>query len=138
MTDLSIIEETWANVDRSYLGSRKGLDTGRNATLDGSLFQNAVFNAGVPAGTLLGRVTVGGLFGPYDNALANGQETARGLLINPVSEDPVAGKRYLGAVQWEGVAIRQRLPLFGAAVGTPGRLDAAAEAELTKFDFIDL
>lgn len=139
MTDLSISEESWGNVDRSCLASTKGMHTGKNATLDGDSFQAAIFDDGVPAYTLLVR-QANGLVGPYTpgDPVLGVVANLHGFLINPVDDDPAAGARYVGAAQWEGAFYRQRLPFFGEAAGTPGRLDAAAEAALRHIEFRDL
>lgn len=140
MTNLDMTEESWGGIDRSYLRSPRGLNGGRNATLRASLFQHAAYDDGIPAGTVLGELAAEpGIFGPYDGAAADGRQTAVGLLVNPVDEDPPnTDKRYVGSCQTAGDVIRDRLPLFGQAVGTPGRLDAAAEAELRLFEFTNL
>lgn len=50
--------------------------------------ESIVLLAGValPAGQLLGRVSSGGLYGPYDPAADTGLETAVGILYGPVAE----------------------------------------------------
>lgn len=142
MTDISIrADTTWGNVDRSYLGSSRGITDNRTATLDGSLFLVADFPADgtgkavIPAGTVVALVA-SGLYAPYDDdAVDVLARVAAGIIYNP-AEFAVAGAgRAVCALQTIGDVLRDRLPYAGATVGRPGRLDAAAEADLKQFTF---
>lgn len=61
-----ITSQSWGVDNLDWLASRKGFDTCRPVTLDLSLFDaNHVVDGHIPSGTLLGKVTATGLYGPY-------------------------------------------------------------------------
>lgn len=108
--------------DHRWMGDLHGLDTPAPGTLNGDLFPAGTFPDGlVPSGVQLGRVTASGLLGPYDNAAADGRQTAVGHLI---SDQVVStGSRNDVALYQHGTVLRDCLP------SNSGH-DAAAEAEL--------
>ncbi|HEX6969117.1 MAG TPA: head decoration protein [Micromonosporaceae bacterium] len=132
--DISVRKTEYTVEDRSWLGSRDGTEFTRSVTLDVSAFDQATHypNGYIPSGTVLGRITATGLYGPYNNALNNGQEVAEGFLFN--STQVRAGGPDVGApLQWRGVIRTSRLPIQSTA---PGGLDANARADLAaKFRF---
>lgn len=122
--DLQVTSESWGNVDRSWLASRLGMDQCRSITLDLALFDEATHypDGHIPDGMTLGLVTATGRYGPYDDALATGQEVLAGHLFNPVKVN--AGATRAGAaLYWMGIVRRNRLPLNHG-------LDAAGEADV--------
>ena len=126
--DLKIRTESFAlNEDRSWLGARLGTDVCRSITLNIALFTKAThFPDGIiKSGTTLGKVTATGLYGPYNNALANGQEVMAGHLFSSV-EVPVdneAGKA-AGALFWMGIVKEARLPA-NHGLDAAGKTDVA-------------
>lgn len=63
---LDITRDTWGVDSLDWLAMRKGFDTCRPVTLDLSLFAAGHYvNGFIPSGTLLGKVTASGLYGPY-------------------------------------------------------------------------
>lgn len=68
----------------TWLRTRKGMSTALTVTLDTSAFTAGTHypNGYFPAGLVLGKITASGMYGPYNNALSNGQEVAAGFLLN--------------------------------------------------------
>lgn len=67
--DLTSRRETFGAEDLSWLGSADGTKYQETITLDGSLFDPDDFpNGDVLSGTVLGKVTSSGLYGPYPGA----------------------------------------------------------------------
>lgn len=110
--------------DRSWLGSAHGTTATRTITLDVSAFTaNTHYPKGyIASGTVLGRITATGLYGPYAGAAADGREVAAGYLFNST---PVrAGGPDVGAPLLEhGVVDVSNLP-------TNHGLDSAARVDL--------
>jgi hypothetical protein len=119
--DISVRSETWGVEDRSWLGSAHGTEATRTITLDVSAFTEATHypDGYIPSGTVVGRITATGLYGPYDDALATGQQVAAGFLFNSI---PIKGTADVGAPLLEhGMVIEDRLPAesgYDAAAGT--------------------
>jgi hypothetical protein len=120
--------ETWTAEDRSWLGSRDGTDVTQTITIDTSAFTEATHfpNGYIPSGTILGRITATGLFGPYDNAASDGTEVAVGFLFSNVKVR-TGGPDVGAAIHWRGVIRASRLPI---AITDTGGLDAAARVDL--------
>ena len=91
-------------------------------------------NGYIPSGTVIGLVTATGLYGPYDPDGNDGRETASGILFGSL---PVrTGSTKVGGAQVvHGFVAETKLPFASAAVGTEGRLDAAAKADLPLIHF---
>lgn len=132
--DISLRTEQRYVEDRSWLASRDGTEVTQGITLDPARFNQATHypNGFVPSGTVLAKVTSTGFYGPYNNALTNGQETAVGFLFS--SKPMRAGGPKVGAaLHWRGVVKESRLPIASAS---PGGLDAEGKADLAaKFRF---
>lgn len=138
--DLSVREyEYGGNEDRRWSPTRKGWDTCRSITLDVSTFVAAHIAAkgAIPSGTVLGKISATGKYGPYDDAASDGRQTAVGFLFNtmPVgtagSDTALASAPDVGAtLMWEGVIDETFLPAFtGTALG---ELDANARTDLAS------
>jgi hypothetical protein len=130
--NLAITEESWGADSKDWLATRKGFDTARSITLNLALFTEALgFETFIPSGTVVGKVTASGLYGPYDPDGADGRQTAEFHLLNAVSLTNHAGgvSTYRAGATglWEGVVIESKLPVFGAGEGD---IDAAAKVEL--------
>lgn len=131
-------EDLTGNEDRSWLGARLGADVCRSVTLDTSTFVAAHLAAkgAVPSGTVLGRITATGLYGPYDPAATDGREVAAGHLFNTTqlgdgSGTDLATAPNVGApLFWHGIVKESKLPLFAGTVA--GELDAAARTALSE------
>lgn len=132
-----ITTDSWGVGSKAWLLHRKGMDTCRSVTLDLSLFTavGADFVDFIPSGTIVGQVTAGGLYGPYDDAAVDGTEDAAGILFEDVRLSDSEGNAFSlagAALFWEGIVRRDNLP---AAPTGPGDLDAAAEVDLPNIRF---
>jgi len=130
LTPRTTIVEGWAE-DQGWLASDHGIDAARSITIDLTLFTtghlvdtNGTGGGDLPSGTKLARVTATGFYGPYDNALANGQQTLRGHLLRPVKARAVGvGAGQIGGhLYWHGSVV---------AAKVPGGVAAEAQAEST-------
>lgn len=136
--DIGVRTKSFAgNEDRRWLGTRMGTDQCRSVTLDVSSFLAAHFTdkGAIPSGTVLGKITATGLYGPYDNAAADGREVAAGLLFNttPVGtvgdgSDFATAPDVAAPLFWTGVVKQSFLPAFAGTV--LGEIDAAGRADL--------
>jgi len=119
--DISVRSETWGVEDRSWLGSAHGTEATRTITLDVSAFTEATHypEGYIASGTVVGRITATGLYGPYSAGAADGRQNAAGFLFNSIS---IKGTADVGAPLLEhGMVIEDRLPAnsgYDAAAGT--------------------
>ncbi|MBQ1047862.1 head decoration protein [Micromonospora sp. C51] len=128
--DISVTTDEYVAEDRSWLGSRDGTDVTQGITLDPALFTEAThFPDGyIASGTVLGRVTATGFYGPYNNGLTNGLETAVGFLFNS-TKVRTGGPKVGAPLHWRGVIREAKLPANHG-------LDSAAKTDLAaKFRF---
>ncbi len=138
MTDISVVTTQYQSENRSWLLSEHGTEPGTTpgVTLDISKFVAGTHypNGYIPSGTVIGLVTATGLYGPYDPDGNDGRETATGILFGSL---PVrTGSTKVGGAQVvHGFVAETKLPFASAAVGTEGRLDAAAKADLPLIHF---
>ncbi|OBK04700.1 hypothetical protein A5746_29865 [Mycolicibacterium conceptionense] len=102
-----------------------------NVTLDISKFTQATHfpNGYIPSGTVIGKVTATGLFGPYDAAASDGTQTAYGITYADVravrQNGSTATKVGTGAVVNDAIVSAAKLP-FAAVSGTKGALDGTS------------
>lgn len=121
--DISVRTVAFGTENRSWLGSAHGTDATRTITLDVSTFTEATHypDGYIPSGTVVGRITATGLYGPYDNAATDGREIAAGFLFNSI---PINGTADVGAPLLEhGMVVEANLPANSG-------LDVAAALEL--------
>lgn len=75
MTDISVIKTSYQSEDRSWLLSAHGTDPGTtpSITLDVSTFDRATHypDGYIRSGTVLGKITASGLYGPYSGKQSN-------------------------------------------------------------------
>lgn len=132
--DLSVRTLTLAGSDHSWLASAHGTLNNRSVTLDLSLFNfAATFTSKMlPSGVVLGKVTASGLYGPYNDGLSNGQETATGFLftdvdvadfITDLGSTTLTGKKVIAPMLITGIIREAKLP-------TNHGLDAAGKVNL--------
>jgi len=127
--NFSSADQSWI-VDPDYAGKV-------GCTIDLALFgsgQLTGFTDGaqgrIPAGTALGKKTSGGKFGPYDDSKSDGTETFAGYLWDDVPFVAGATTGSLGASRVVfGMVYVAKLPLTASSSGTPGRIDAAGQAD---------
>lgn len=125
---------SWANDDARWCSTRLGRDVMRSVTLDLSLF-NALHapNGFIPSGTVIAKVTVTGLYGPYSPLLANGLEVAAFHLFQPCKY--AATGKAASAGYWFGVVNQDFLPTFTGAAAALGVINAAARTALKDIRF---
>lgn len=129
--------KTYAGSDHSWLASQHGTTRNRPIVLDLSKFDFAsTFTSKmIPSGVILGKVTSGGLYGPYNDGLSNGQEVARGILFSDVDvsdyitdagSTTLTGLKADGALLIVGIVVEANLP-------TGNGIDAAGKTDLHNF-----
>lgn len=134
MTDISVSTVATQVEKRSWLLSAHGTDPGTNPsiTLDVSAFTAGTHypNGYIPSGTNLGRITASGLYGPYDNAAADGRQDFAGHLFSslkvPNTSDTT--KDVGGALLVHGFVKLGKLPF---ALDAAGQADAAGRIHYT-------
>jgi len=135
MTDISVETRELLPADRPWL-LFEAVGHQQPAPTDFGVLNFALFTAGthypggfIPSGVLLGRVTTGGLLGPYDDAATDGRQTTVGFLYNAVAVPAVLTRRVAAAlVDCFAVVSESRLP-------TGNGLDAAGRADLPLVRF---
>ena len=133
MTDISVTSTPYQVEKRSWLLSPHGTDPGTtpSVTLDVSAFTAGTHypNGFFPSGLVLGRITATGLYGPYDNAAADGREVAAGILFSAVKVPNVADttKDVGAAMVVHGFVRLSKLPIA---------LDAAGQTDLRLIHFV--
>lgn len=131
-TDISMQTTSYQVGDRSWLLAEP--DYKPNVTLDITKFTAATHfpNGYIPSGTVIGRITSSGLFGPYDPGASDGRETAYGLTYGDVravrQDGSTAAKVGTGAVVYDAVVSKSKLPFQSGA----GSIDSAAETALVQ------
>lgn len=136
--NLTITTDSYSGSDLSWLKSRKGFDTARSITLDTAVgFLAAHSSTGkIPSGTVLGKITASGKYGPYDNAAADGRQVAAGFLLFDVRVQDAQGNALSNpgcALLWEGIVVEASLPLFAATI--VGEIDATGKTDLSFVRF---
>lgn len=134
--DISVKSTSYQTDNRDWLSSNFGCDEPRTVTLDISDFTAGTHypNGYIPAGTVLGRITSTGLFGPYNNAGAGGRDVAAGILFSAVKVPNPADttKDAAGAMLEMGLIVEAKLPFGGGAgqVDATGKIDATGKTDL--------
>jgi hypothetical protein len=134
---LNVRTETFNVGDHRWLGSDHGVSDGDPATLNVAsgtpTFVAAHYaNGFIPSGTLLGKITASGLYGPYDDGAADGRETCVGHLLTDIITDGTADVS--GSLMRHGHVVEAFLPTFTGT--TDGEIDAAAKADLPLFVYV--
>lgn len=127
-SDISVRSSAYQVDNREWLIGTHGVDLTPSVTLDISKFVKATHfpNGFIASGTVLGKVTASGLYGPYDNAANDGREVARGVLfsfIRAVDETGATRTKVGGAIFVHGGVREAKLPANSG-------IDAAAKADL--------
>ncbi|KMV23342.1 head decoration protein [Mycobacterium heckeshornense] len=131
-TDISMQTTNYQVGDRSWLLAEP--DYKPNVTLDITKFTAGTHysNGYIPSGTVIGKITASGLFGPYDPGASDGRETAYGLTYGDVravrQDGSTAAKVGTGAVVYDAVVSASKLPFQSGA----GSIDAAGKAALAQ------
>lgn len=132
--NLNPVSTTYAKAeDHSWLRSAFGTEYGGlSITLDATLFGSTPFpGLIVRSGTVLGKVTSGGKYGPYKSDASDGTQLPVGILLATI--DLTDGGRVLAgadspaAMLMRGVVISSKMPQgTGSSATTPGALDSVA------------
>jgi hypothetical protein len=134
--DITVTSTSTQVEDRSWLSSDFGCDEPRSITLDVTAFTAGTHfvNGFIPAGTVVGKITASGLYGPYNDAASNGSQTAAGILFSSVRVvKPQTGATVTaaaGAMLEMGLIVEAKLPFSGA---TTGAIDAAGKTDLVNW-----
>ena len=133
MTSLNVTRTTIQAENRSWLRGPHGTEPGANpnVTLDVSKFTAGTHypNGFIPSGIVLGKITAGGKYGPYDKDATDGRQVAAGFLFGSLTID--GATVVAGGLVLHGFVNPAKLPLQS---GT-GALDAAARTALTAVIF---
>lgn len=131
-TDISMQTTSYQVANRQWLLAEP--DVKLNVTLDPSKFTaNTHFpNGYLPSGTVIGKVTASGLFGPYDDTASDGRQTAYGITYGDArfvrQNGTTAAKVGVSAVVYDTVVSAGKLPFQS---GT-GSIDANGKADLAQ------
>lgn len=137
MTDISVTKTSYQVEDRQWLASPHGTGPGETPSVTISV---AAFTAGthypngyLPSGTILGKITATGLYGPYSDAASDGTQTAAGILFGslPIVSASGTATKVGGAIVKHGHVTQSKLPFQS---GT-GSIDAAGKADLPLIEF---
>ncbi|GAA1401978.1 hypothetical protein GCM10009613_61160 [Pseudonocardia kongjuensis] len=121
--DLTQKREDFGSDDQSWIASRHGLNNGKAATLDVSLFTKSehypegFFKSGIP----LAKITATGKVGPYDGAATDGRGTLYGFLLTTVKAPADPSTDVVGPVLLHGFVKASNLPI---------EVDAAGQADV--------
>lgn len=128
---LGIVRETFAAPeDQSWLGSAHGTQEADSITLYGPAFIGTFADGVVPSGVVVAEYTAGantGLYGPYDDAGADGLDAAAGHLFT--TTDIGEGVNTSAALYWHGEVVESKLP-------TGHGLTASAKAGLSQIRYV--
>lgn len=131
-TDISMQTRAYQVGDRRWLLGEP--DWKPNVTLDISKFTPATHypNGYIPSGTVIGKVSATGLFGPYDPAASDGRQTAYGLTYGDVrairQDGSTASHVGTGAVVYDAAVSAGKLPFQTG----PGSIDDDGKASLNQ------
>lgn len=131
-TDISMQTTSYQVGNRQWLLAEP--DVKLDVTLDPSKFTAGTHypNGYLPSGTVIGKVTATGLFGPYDDAASDGRQTAYGLTYGDArfvrQNGTTAAKVGISAVVYDTVVSVGKLPFQS---GT-GSIDANGKADLAQ------
>lgn len=133
-TDISVHKTTNQVERRSWLLSPHGTEPGTtpNVTVDFQLVPSNRRPEGyLPSGTVLGKVTATGKYGPYDNTATDGREVAAGVLFSSLKTPDTITAGVGGAIVVHGFVGVSKLPWTTG----PGALDTAGRADLPLIHF---
>jgi len=136
--DIGVQRTSYQVEDRSWLLSELGTTPGETPTvvLDISKFTAGTHfpNGYIPSGTVLGKVTASGLYGPYNDAASDGTQTAVEILFSSVRvtrQDGTNATKVGGAGLHRGEVDPAKLPFSSGA----GAIDANGKADLKFINF---
>lgn len=117
--------------DHSWLRSQADTQFGISITLAAASFDSGDF-AGliIRSGTLLGKITASGLYGPYDSGASDGTQTPVGFLLATIDLTgggrAPTGANSPAALLWRGAIVAAKVPQgTGSSATIPGAIDTA-------------
>lgn len=142
MTVFGLSSVTFNPDQRTWLADDHGTEVMPGVPIDLTLFTAGQHypNGFIPSGTVLGKVTAGGKYGPYLSSLSDGRQTAVGITFNPISVY-VPGTATLQAnasvpIVVHAFVIAANLPFTSGNAAAGGYLDAAAQTALKSVIFV--
>lgn len=129
MTDIAVSSTPYQVEKRGWLWGEHGTEPGANpsVTLDITKFTAGTHypNGYIPSGTVLGKVTATGKYGPYNDAASDGTQVAAGLLFSSVKVPASTSTPVGGALFVHGFVDPARLPFQSGtgSIDTNGRAD---------------
>lgn len=134
-TDIGLQTTSFQVGNRTWHKSRHGIEYKINVTLDVSAFAADRYpNGFIPSGTVLGKITATGLYGPYDGAATDGTETAACLLYadaRVVRANGTTATRVGSGGLVRGDVTASKLPFQSGK----GSIDTAGRADLPLIRF---
>jgi hypothetical protein len=128
--DIGLQTTTYQVGDLTWKLSRTGDEYHQNVTLDPAKFVAGTHypNGYIPSGTVLGKVTASGLYGPYTTGGADGTETATGILIadcRVIRQNGTTATRVGSGQMVRGDVKQTKLPFQAGAgsIDAPGKVD---------------
>jgi hypothetical protein len=129
-----VVSTAYQVEQRGWLAGPHGTEPGAtpSITLDITKFAADRYpNGFIPSGTLVGKITASGLYGPYDDAAVDGTQTAVGILFD--SEPVRSGQtQATNAILVHGFVEKARLPFQTGK----GSADANGIADLKLIVFL--
>jgi hypothetical protein len=142
MTAFGLFSQTFNPDNRTWLADDHGTEIMPGVPVDLTLLtagQHYV-NGFIPSGTVLGKKTAGGKFGPYLDAASDGTQTAVGITFNPIPVYAPGTATLLTNIAVpiliHGFVIAANLPFTVGNAAAGGYLDAAAQVDLKNIIFV--
>lgn len=145
MTVFGMTSQSYLTDNRAWLAEDHGTEIAPGVPIDLTLFSSTQHyaNGFIPSGTVVGKVTSGGKYGPYLGSASDGRQTAVGITLNPIAVYQVG--TLTGALNASvSVAILlhafinvPQLPFTSGNAALGGYIDSAARTALRNLIFID-
>jgi len=142
MTAIGLFSQQFNTPNRLWLLDDHGTEYMPGVPIDLTLFNAGQHyaNGYIPSGTVLGKVTAGGKYGPYLDAASDGRQTAVGITFNDISVYAPGTATLLTAVACpillHGFVNAANLPFTSGNAATGGYLDANGQADLKNILFV--
>lgn len=142
MTVFGLSSVTYNPDQRTWLADDHGTEYMPGVPVDLTKFNAGQHyaNGFIPSGTVLGKVTSGGKYGPYLDAAADGTQTAVGITFNPIPVF-VPGTSTLQTnvtvpLLIHGFVIAANLPFTSGTAAAGGYIDANGQTDLKNVIFV--
>lgn len=142
MTVFGLSSVTYNPDQRTWLADDHGTEVMPGVPVDLTLFNAGQHypNGFIPSGTVLGKVTAGGKYGPYLGTAGDGRQTAVGITFNPIPVF-IPGTSTLQTnasvpIVVHAFVIAANLPFTSGNAALGGYLDGAAQTALKNVIFV--